>query len=67
MTINQIELLYNSLEETKPIQLDQCTYIEDPKKTLASLIRYLRGNKGNKRFTPYYDLSVRIVKEILTE
>lgn len=66
MKLKDIEKYYSLNELKKPMQVDQCTYIENPKRTLKSLIIYMRGNRGNKRFIPYYELSIKIIKNDLS-
>ena len=47
----------------EPITIDKHIKVNDPKKTLNSLINYMKGNKGNKRFMPYYKLAIQIIKQ----
>lgn len=43
-----------------PIQLDQCTVIQDMDVMVASHFRALEANSGVKTFLPYYDRLVKL-------
>lgn len=66
MSLKKIIEVYESLTgEEDSIQISPCEKVINPKKTLETHISFLKANSGNKRFRPYYDRCVKIVKHFL--
>lgn len=60
ITLKILEEFVTSTKFSKePLQLDQCTLINDRKKFAQSHLDVLKANSGNKTMTPYWD---RLVK-----
>lgn len=63
--LKELEDFVNNTKFSKePLQLDQCTLINDRKKFAQSHLNVLKANSGNKTMTPYYDRLVRFYKLI---
>ena len=57
----------NSHDLNRSMQLDVCTYIPNVRVTVEANIATLLANSGNRRYKPYYDRLVMILKKIEDE
>lgn len=54
MRIEELETFFNSIELVNGIRID-FGYIHNTKLFVETHISMLKGNKGNRRYLPYYD------------
>ena len=55
-SLNNILLFFEDFNyENNSIDISECEKIEDLKKFVKSHVGFLKGNKGNRLFLPYYD------------
>lgn len=60
MNYDVIREYFDNIEiKDEAIKLDQGTTITNPKKFYQSHCAFLDGNRGNKRYKPYYDQLVK--------
>jgi hypothetical protein len=65
MSINDIEEFFRQTEiPDKEIRIDSCSVIVNPRKMVESHIKYLRGNPKRKKFLPYYNRLITVIKAI---
>jgi hypothetical protein len=63
MKLPEIEAFFNSIElPTEPINLNVTETIIDCKKFVKSHLEYLKGQKGNKVYLPYYNRLIQLYK-----
>lgn len=56
MKLTELEVYFSNISiSDEPLQLDQCTYIENQNKFVKSHISTLKANSGNMKFLPYYE------------
>jgi hypothetical protein len=63
MKLNELEAFFNSIDlPTEPINLNEAETITDCKKFVDSHLKYLKGQKGNRLYLPYYDRLIKLYK-----
>jgi len=63
MKLPELQTFFNSIElPTEPIKLNKAETIIDCKKFVDSHLKYLKGQKGNRLYLPYYDRLLKLYK-----
>lgn len=60
MQLTELEEAYKSIELPDQIVLDKCTKIFDTKKFVEVHFKFLKNNRRNRTFKPYYDRLIKI-------
>ena len=63
ITVGELELFF-SRPLPKELQISPCERSTDLRKTVDAHMRYLKANKGNKLFKPYYNRLVIIYQKL---
>lgn len=66
LTIDDLEVFFDSYDLDIMIQLNESTLINNLKECVESNILYLRSNPGRKGYMPYY-LQLLEIKDYLTK
>ncbi len=68
MNLKQLIEFFDSQELTdEPIMLNKATTIVNQKKFVKSHINYIKGNSGNKAFSPYLNRLIQLYKILKTK
>jgi len=63
MKKKELESFFDSVDlPTEPINLNEAETITDCKKFVKSHLEYLKGQKGNKAYLPYYNRLIQLYK-----
>lgn len=67
MKLPELIARLNSHDLDRSMQLNMCTYIPNVRVTVKANIATLLANSRNRRYKPYYDRLVEILKKIEDE
>ena len=63
MKLPELEAFFDSVDlPDEPIKLNEAETIIDCKKFVKSHLEYLKGQKGNKVYLPYYNRLIQLYK-----
>lgn len=62
-----IEFFDKQKLKNEPIRLNQATVISNPEKFVESHLNYLKSNKGNRIYKPYFDRLLQLYKILNNE